>query len=133
VSENLRQELLAASIMPLNETDKAWVRENVKAAHERNGWGKLTGAIKDWSGAGAAIAILILGVTQWTAYIEFRTQTNDRLSIIEKKVTTSELQSQISLPQAAFDKALAVDPNHKNAQLQRAQAVELKQNLQRLR
>src|SRR5882672_737929 len=34
---------------------------------------------------------------------------------------------------AAFDKALAVDPNHKNAQLQRAQAVELKQNLQRLR
>jgi len=29
---------------------------------------------------------------------------------------------------AAFDKALAVDPNHKNAQLQRAQAVELKQN-----
>src|SRR5258705_3260739 len=32
---------------------------------------------------------------------------------------------------AAFDKALAVDPNHKNAQLQRAQAVELKQNMQR--
>jgi hypothetical protein len=92
--------------MPLNETDKAWVRENIKAAHERRGWGKLTGAIKDWSGAGAAIAILILAVTQWTAYIEFRTQTTDRLGMIEKKLTTSELQSQASLPQSAFEKAL---------------------------
>jgi Tfp pilus assembly protein PilF len=34
---------------------------------------------------------------------------------------------------AAFDKALAIDPDHKNAQLNRAQAVELKQNLQKLR
>jgi Tfp pilus assembly protein PilF len=34
---------------------------------------------------------------------------------------------------AAWDKALAVDPNHRNAQLNRAQAVELKQNLQRLK
>jgi Tfp pilus assembly protein PilF len=34
---------------------------------------------------------------------------------------------------AAWDRVLAIDPNHKNAQLQRAQAVELKQNLQRLR
>jgi tetratricopeptide (TPR) repeat protein len=33
----------------------------------------------------------------------------------------------------AWDRALAIDPNHKNAQLQRAQAIELKQNLQRLR
>jgi hypothetical protein len=92
--------------MPLNETDKAWIREYVKAAHARNGWGKLTGAIKDWGGAGAAIAILILALTQWTAYIEFRTQTNDRLISIEKKLVISALQSQVSLPQAAFDKAL---------------------------
>jgi len=34
---------------------------------------------------------------------------------------------------AAWDRALAVDPNHRNAQLNRAQAVELKQNLQRLK
>jgi tetratricopeptide (TPR) repeat protein len=34
---------------------------------------------------------------------------------------------------AAWDKALAIDPNHKNAQLNRAQAIELKQNLQRLK
>jgi tetratricopeptide (TPR) repeat protein len=32
----------------------------------------------------------------------------------------------------AWDKALNIDPNHRNAQLNRAQAVELKQNLQRL-
>jgi hypothetical protein len=92
--------------MPLNETDKAWVREYFKTTQERLGWGKLTGAIKDWGGAGAAAAILILAVTQWTAYVEFRTQTNDRLGIVEKKLTTSELQSQVSLPQADFDKAL---------------------------
>ncbi|HEY4265809.1 MAG TPA: tetratricopeptide repeat protein [Micropepsaceae bacterium] len=34
---------------------------------------------------------------------------------------------------AAWDKTLAIDPDHKNAQLNRAQAVELKQNLQKLR
>ena len=34
---------------------------------------------------------------------------------------------------AAWDRALVIDPNHKNAQLQRAQAIELKQNLQRLK
>jgi Tfp pilus assembly protein PilF len=34
---------------------------------------------------------------------------------------------------AAWDKTLAIDPGHKNAQLNRAQAIELKQNLQRLR
>jgi tetratricopeptide (TPR) repeat protein len=33
---------------------------------------------------------------------------------------------------SAWDKALAIDPNHKNAQLNRAQALELKQNLQKL-
>jgi len=34
---------------------------------------------------------------------------------------------------AAWDRALTIDPNHKNAQLNRAQAIELKQNLQRLK
>ena len=34
---------------------------------------------------------------------------------------------------AAFDRVLAINPEHRNAQLQRAQAVELKANLQRLR
>ena len=34
---------------------------------------------------------------------------------------------------AAWDRALAVDPNHRNAQLNRAQAIELKQTLQRLK
>ena len=65
--------------MPLNETDKACIREHVRGAHERHGWGKFTGAIKDRGGAGAAITILILALTRWTTYIEFRTQTNDRL------------------------------------------------------
>jgi Tfp pilus assembly protein PilF len=34
---------------------------------------------------------------------------------------------------ASWDKVLAIDPEHRNAQLQKAQALELKANLQRLR
>jgi tetratricopeptide (TPR) repeat protein len=34
---------------------------------------------------------------------------------------------------AAWDRALAIDPTHRNAQLSRAQALELKQNLKELR
>jgi tetratricopeptide (TPR) repeat protein len=34
---------------------------------------------------------------------------------------------------AAWNRTLAIDPNHKNAQLNRAQALELKQNLRQLR
>ena len=34
---------------------------------------------------------------------------------------------------AAWDRVLAIDPEHRNAQLQKAQALELKANLQRLR
>jgi hypothetical protein len=72
--------------MALNETDKAWVRLEIQAAMKRRGWGKLTGFIKDWSGAGAAAGILILVFTQWTGYTEFRVRTGDRLDSIERKL-----------------------------------------------
>ncbi len=70
--------------MPLNATDKAWITLEIQNALKRKGWGKLTGFLKDWSGAGAAITILVLFFTQWTGYIEFRTKTGDRLDAIEK-------------------------------------------------
>jgi lipoprotein NlpI len=34
---------------------------------------------------------------------------------------------------AAWDKVLALDPDHKDAQLNRAQALKLKENLKKLR
>ena len=34
---------------------------------------------------------------------------------------------------ASWDKVLAIDPSHKNAQVNKAQAVELKRNLEKLR
>jgi hypothetical protein len=92
--------------MPLNETDKAWVRQEFQAAHKRHGFGKLTGFVKDWSGAGAAVAILLFVVLQWGTYVEFRTQTLDRLVQIEKNLTALNLKAQASLSSSEFQSAL---------------------------
>jgi hypothetical protein len=80
--------------MPLNDADRAWIRQEIQAAHKRQGLGKLTGFIKDWSGAGAAVAILILAFAKWEAYVEFRTNTNTRLGIIEK--TLAEIRGDLA-------------------------------------
>jgi hypothetical protein len=71
--------------MPLNETDKAWTRQETQAAHKREGWGKLTGFLKDWSGFGGCIAIALFLTLQWGGYVEFRTNTKDRLDTLEQK------------------------------------------------
>jgi hypothetical protein len=70
--------------MPLNDADRAWIRQEIQAAHKRQGWGKLTGFIRDWSGTGAAVAVLLVALAKWEAYVEFRTNTTDRLTHIEK-------------------------------------------------
>lgn len=92
--------------MPLNEIDKAWIRQEIQASHKRKGFGKLAGFIKDWSGTGGLIAILLFTLTQWTAYIEFRTDTKSRLTGIEKTLTQLALQNQASLPLSSFEKTL---------------------------
>jgi hypothetical protein len=74
--------------MPLNDADRAWIREAIGSAHKRAGLGKLTGFIKDWGGAGAAVAILIFAFSRWEGYVEFRTSTNIRLDRIEKTLGT---------------------------------------------
>jgi hypothetical protein len=76
--------------MPLNAPDKAWVQQEIAASHKRSGFGKLTGAIKDWGGTGAAIAIIIFFLTQWGNYTEFRTRTGDRLDGTEKRLEKIE-------------------------------------------
>jgi hypothetical protein len=78
------------SEMPLNPTDKAWITLEIQNALKRKGWGRLTGFIKDWSGASAAIGILIFLATQWGGYIEFRTGTNLRLGNIDVRLGNIE-------------------------------------------
>jgi hypothetical protein len=78
------------SEMALNNTDKAWITLEIQTALKRKGWGKLTGFIKDWSGTGAAIGILIFMATQWGGYIEFRTGANLRLGNIEGRLGNIE-------------------------------------------
>ena len=87
--------------MPLNDSDRAWIRQEIRKRHPG-----ITGFIKDWGGLGAAVAILVFMLAEWSSYIEFRTHTSDRLEAIEKKLTASELQSQASVPQAVFEKTL---------------------------
>jgi hypothetical protein len=94
--------------MALNETDKSWIRETITNANKAHGWGKLKRFIKEWSGAGAAIAILLFGFSQWSSYIEFRTQTNDRLNTIEGQLksvreTLDKNHAEASLAQAALE------------------------------
>jgi hypothetical protein len=92
--------------MPLNDADRAWVKQEIQTAQRRHGLGKFTGFLKDWSGFGAFVAVLLLISTQWTAYVEFRTNTQDRLTTIEKNLTQLALQKHASLSQESFEKSL---------------------------
>lgn len=72
-----------ADLMPLNETDKSWIREAIRDAHKLHGRGKLTGFIKDWGATGAVVAVILFCLVQWNSYTEFRIHTGDRLNTIE--------------------------------------------------
>ena len=113
--------------MPLNETDKSWVRLEIQSAHKRHGLGKLTGFIKDWSGTSAAVAILILALTQWGNYVEFRTHTSDRLDGLERDVHSLQ-RSQVNLSlNSAVQEAKAGQKDNANSHIQ--QATDILQNL----
>jgi hypothetical protein len=75
--------------MPLNETDKAWIREAIRDANKSQGWGAFKRFVKDWSGFGAAVTILVFAATQWTAYVEFRTTTTDAIKGINRRLDSS--------------------------------------------
>ena len=92
--------------MPLNDADRAWIKQEIQTAQTRHGLGKFTGFIKDWSGVGAFAAVLLIIFSQWTAYVEFRTNTQDRLTAIEKNLTQLALQKHASLPKESFEKSL---------------------------
>lgn len=78
--------------MPLNETDKAWIRQEIR----QHGWGRF----KNWGVVlGPAVAISIFILYQWSGYVEFRTQTGDRLKIIEDGIR--DIRGQLLLSEAA--------------------------------
>jgi hypothetical protein len=72
--------------MPLNETDKAWIRETINASHKRKGLGRFAGFLKDWGGVLGIGALTVFVFSQWSAYIEFRTKTNSDLDLINKSL-----------------------------------------------
>jgi hypothetical protein len=92
--------------MPLNEADRSWIRETIQNAHQVHGWNKLTRLIKDWGATGALVAVLLLAVSQWTAYTEFRVHTEDRLSVVEGQLAKQSLTTHASLPSAEFQATL---------------------------
>ena len=106
--------------MPLNETDKAWIRQEIQSAHKRRGFGKFTGFIKDWGGTSAAGAIVILAFTQWGAYVEFRTHTGDRLDTIERTIHDQQRAWVTSHLQSAEEEAKAGQVATANVQLRMA-------------
>jgi hypothetical protein len=68
--------------MPINETDKGWIRQEINAVFDKRSGRGLLKIIRDWSGTSAAVGILIFFITQWGNYTEFRTHTNDTLTSI---------------------------------------------------
>jgi hypothetical protein len=105
--------------MPLNDADRAWIREAIQTAHKTQGWGKLTRFVRDWSGAGAAVAIILLVFTQWTAYIEFRTNTNNSLNNINSSLT--KIDGELARQQLSDQASLS--PNEFRAALPRLSSV----------
>jgi hypothetical protein len=101
--------------MPLNENDRAWIRQEIQAAHQKKGLGKLGAFLKDWIPSGAAITILIWLFTQYSAYTEFRVHANDRLDQIEAQLRVLQapsaprkvLSELASLPPKSLEKNLS--------------------------
>ncbi len=82
-----------AEEMPLNETDRAWIKQSVQAAIGDANRGVLN-RFKAWSGPSITGALLIFTLTQWSQYVEFRTRTVDRLDNIDASIRN------LSAPQA---------------------------------
>ena len=75
--------------MPLNETDRGWIKQAIAEALQNRfkGWKE---TVRLWSIPSVALAILIFAFTQWEKYVEFRTHAGDRMDSIEQKVKNIE-------------------------------------------
>jgi hypothetical protein len=80
--------------MPLNEPDRAWVREQIREQilKSQQGESKVANFFKQWLPLMIAGGVVIWLLNEWSGYVTFRTHTNDKLEIIEKdsiKTTTA--------------------------------------------
>src|ERR1017187_9731124 len=71
--------------MPLNDSDRAWIRQEIRESHKRQGFAAITGFMKDWGGIFAAGGLIIFVFGQWGGYVDFRSNTRDRLETLEQK------------------------------------------------
>jgi hypothetical protein len=70
--------------MPLNEVDKAWVKQEIAAAQKRAGWGYVAAFLKDWGGVLGLGGFAVLALSQWLNYVDFKATTSARLDWMEK-------------------------------------------------
>jgi hypothetical protein len=86
--------------MPLNDMDRAWIHQEIQTAFSKRG---IVGFLKDWGPLIGLGAIMLGLLGQWTNYVEFRTNTKDRLGQIETKLTQLGLQTKVAVPQKEFE------------------------------
>ena len=84
--------------MPLNDVDRAWIREAVREASKPS----IAKFFKDWVPAAAVVALLIFAWTKNGEYSEFRGKTEQRLADIEKAQARQNLTASASLSPESF-------------------------------
>ena len=84
--------------MPLNDADKAWIREAIREASKPS----IAKFFKDWVPAAAVVALLIFAWTKNGEYSEFRGKTEQRLADIEKAQARQNLTASASLSPESF-------------------------------
>jgi hypothetical protein len=89
--QDLLEEDSEAATMPLNDGDRAWIRQEIQEGLKGLSFLRLR-ILAPYLLAGAVIVFVLV---QWSGYVEFRTRTEDRLSYIETNL--NKLQSQLGL------------------------------------
>jgi hypothetical protein len=72
--------------MALTKQDQEWISLTIENSHRSHGWQRIGKNLREWSAPGIAVTLLIFFLVQWSAYIEFRTHTTDRLDKIDADV-----------------------------------------------
>jgi hypothetical protein len=73
--------------MPLNDTDKSWVREAIRDAGQKRG---LVFRIKEWGGLAAIVPVAGFLLVQWNGYSRFRATAELRMDRVEKSMDQAE-------------------------------------------
>jgi hypothetical protein len=92
--------------MPLNDSDRAWIKQAIQEALKGRGWGRIVSALRDWSAVAVVLGLGIFVVGEWKDYIKFNTATLLRLNNIENKLAIQSVTAQVSLSPSAFQASL---------------------------